>query len=635
MLLQMGLLTRFTITFSFIFLSLFSYQLESKNLDSLLKQLSLKEDLWKVDTLLELYSDVLKEAIQKNDSSSIGESYCKIAEQLKKKNELSGAIFNVKKALVIFERLNDTIKMGECYLLLGYFVNLKEQTTEAINYYYKALPIFHEQTNSINLAKTLKGIASVNFQLKRFEEAKNYHYSALKIFESNNYSSGIASSLMDLGNCYLELKNNSLAFDKLQQALVILKTCKRDDLVSICLIRISICYFHEKKPRKSLACLHEAAAIVESLVDKKNLPIIYNNIGHIYLKQNQFDSSLMYLNNAYLLASPNGNNRKLAIINASLSEYYEAIGNHKKALTFFKQATYFNDSVNLKDANSKLIMNEMNFNIQNKELLAKNEGIKKEMAYSKKLNSQRFFYSSLVIFLIIILVGVSFFLIRRNYQIKIESKSQLVLLQEDRLNNVLEIQENERRLIAQEIHDTAGALIVSIKYAISNCLSVSENSDIGEKLKKTSNLADRLANHLRSISHRMLPVTLIDLGLIIALEELLSMLLTPNEITYDFKHHIDQLKLNPQIELCLYRIMEELLSNIIKHAQAKKIVVTLYNSDNLVVLIVEDNGIGISESKKEGLGFRSIASRLKPFDGNYSFENNAELGSVSIVKLII
>ncbi len=158
-------------------------------------------------------------------------------------------------------------------------------------------------------------------------------------------------------------------------------------------------------------------------------------------------------------------------------------------------------------------------------------------------------------------------------------------------------------------------------------LQTKESKDLLESLEISN-------QDLRTISHQMMPRALKELGIVSAMNDLLKESLTYIDITYSFEHFNMQERASNKIEITIYRITQELINNIIKHSKATDVSIQLFNSNNTIVLIVEDNGIGIAnENNKKGIGLLNISSRLDMVNGTVDFEPSPKSGTLVTIKI--
>lgn len=198
---------------------------------------------------------------------------------------------------------------------------------------------------------------------------------------------------------------------------------------------------------------------------------------------------------------------------------------------------------------------------------------------------------------------------RRMIAKDLEKQKLEITHQKKLLQAVIESQEVERKRIAHDLHDEIGALLTTSRLYF-NQLSPDH---AGERLKMVSDkmnlLFDEMMTNIRRISHDLRPVVLENLGLIDAIESVRHKL-SEAKVDFSFDHQL-ALTMTPEAELLLYRIVQEFVSNTLKHASASRIDILLEVSGDQLYLHYSDDGIGLSPSKSaNGLGLKSIESRL-------------------------
>jgi two-component system NarL family sensor kinase len=192
---------------------------------------------------------------------------------------------------------------------------------------------------------------------------------------------------------------------------------------------------------------------------------------------------------------------------------------------------------------------------------------------------------------------------------------------------VLESESKERFRIARDLHDSVGQMLSVIKMHLSNS---SENNALGE-------IVDKTISEVRSISHNLIPEAL-NFGLKRALEELIDKTNLDGkvEVSLIFEIEKSNLRLSQEKELMLFRIIQELIGNTLKHANATVIQLNFQlNHDQLEVLIVE-NGIGFDLNKideSKGLGWKNTYARLALISGVITISSEKNKGSK--IKIII
>jgi two-component system NarL family sensor kinase len=209
---------------------------------------------------------------------------------------------------------------------------------------------------------------------------------------------------------------------------------------------------------------------------------------------------------------------------------------------------------------------------------------------------------------------------------KIELNNQKKLMQA-----ILATEEKERAHIASDLHDNIGATLATIKLRLSTLTYLPENEK-EESIQGSKLALDNAIDSVRKISHNLLPPSLERFGIDKALEELTEDISTaglPYTLTGKFG------EINNDTALAIYRCIQELVNNSIKHAEAKALHLKLFRDSESVTITHSDNGKGFTNSKelKFGLGLQNIDGRLKAIDGVLSIDS--EIGKGSSFKIII
>ncbi|KZS39690.1 hypothetical protein AWE51_08545 [Aquimarina aggregata] len=199
---------------------------------------------------------------------------------------------------------------------------------------------------------------------------------------------------------------------------------------------------------------------------------------------------------------------------------------------------------------------------------------------------------------------------------KIASDYQKELLQTSILS-----QEEERTRIAKELHDDVGAMLTTTKLYFGQIIPELPPEELKEITDKTKVFLDDMIRSVRSISQDLRPVVLEKLGLIEAIQSLIQTLNDSGRIKVYFDNNTNNVVPKSK-ELNLYRIVQELITNTIKHAEASVIKIILKNEGDGLIILYEDDGKGIDQEMllhKKGLGLKNIESRLSVLSGSMKF----------------
>jgi len=240
--------------------------------------------------------------------------------------------------------------------------------------------------------------------------------------------------------------------------------------------------------------------------------------------------------------------------------------------------------------------------------------------------------------MILLAAGIFFFFI--TYQKRLLRK-QLELnkvksdQQDEILKNTISAQEKERKRIAQDLHDEVGAMLSVVKLNVGRIEKKSEELLAKELAVETKSYLDEVITQVRQISRSLLPPSLEKLGLYFALEELANWINKSNEIYIDCWKSGEQFRFDNKMELAVFRIVQELLNNSIKHSGADKIKLTARFSNNRLNVLLIDNGIGfnLEEKLNSGLGLRNLESRSQILGAKFKMKSVPGKGTTAIISL--
>ncbi|RPE08240.1 sensor histidine kinase [Chitinophaga lutea] len=224
-------------------------------------------------------------------------------------------------------------------------------------------------------------------------------------------------------------------------------------------------------------------------------------------------------------------------------------------------------------------------------------------------------------------------------QYKLKLKDKDLQIQKERLVAVLQGQETERKRIAEDLHDEVGAQLSVLKLNLNHLQQLAGNGE-KERIKETKEFTDTIIQQLRFISQSLHPTTLENLGLSHALDSFCSLMNKNKQIAISFKTDATSYPVDREKALNVYRVVQELMNNVLKHAEAGHVFITYQSTPNLLTIRVEDDGNGLlvdkfEESRKKTghLGLKNIESRLNIIGGNITFVKNSPIGTVAEIRV--
>jgi signal transduction histidine kinase len=225
----------------------------------------------------------------------------------------------------------------------------------------------------------------------------------------------------------------------------------------------------------------------------------------------------------------------------------------------------------------------------------------------------------------------------RKEMIEKQRLSSLIEAQKDaHLKALIEAQDNERKRIASDLHDSLGSLLSSVRLRFNGLQHEFFQKVPGkaQRFNDSLKLLDEAIHELRQISHNMLPVSLDRFGLRSALQTFVAQINASGQLDVDLQILGLETRLPEEMEVRVYRICQELVQNVIKHAHATTLRIQLIRHKDSLNIMVEDNGVGlVKDSVFQGLGFSTVQSNVDLFKGTFGVESKPGQGCLVLIDL--
>lgn len=609
-----------------------------------------------------------------------GDYYYHLGEYLKALEELF-------KALDILRTRDQPQHFAALYNQLGEVYDGLGQYDLSLKYYLDALKIWERMGVKYEMAKLFSEIGWIYKNQANFAQARAYMERSLVLREEIKDEHGISNSYNVLGVLYYQEKKYDKSLDYLKRSLEIRRKINHREGVSACIFNMAAVYEDLGQLDKAMELQFQALEIDERIGNKQGLSISYNQIGQLYTKMHNFSEALRFLNKARDHARATGSRNLIMVNRRIFSEYYEARGDYKTALTYHKSYTNLNDSI-YSDGNAmKLAEMQALYQMQQKdqqiELLNQNKMIQMDQIKLQRaqIGQQRIIIisGSFVLILACILAYKTYHYTSRmrkaNYEI-IEQKEEIQAQSEElieanqtiaSINRDLEEKVNARtadlRQAYKELdtffyrssHDFRRPLTTFLGLAEVAKITVKDPNalELFAKVRETASNLDKMLVKLQSIS---------DVGtqqLVykeVLLKEIVDSVL--DGFKADLEHagirvttHIDLTSSFYSYPAMVRIIVENLIENSISFASRLDpfVEISAYTMSDNVIIKVADNGQGIQQelqekvfdmyfrgnerSKGNGLGLYIVRKAVEKLEG--AIELTSSIGKGSTFKVVL
>jgi signal transduction histidine kinase len=205
----------------------------------------------------------------------------------------------------------------------------------------------------------------------------------------------------------------------------------------------------------------------------------------------------------------------------------------------------------------------------------------------------------------------------------------------DALRRVVAAQEGERRRLARELHDETGPALTSILLGLKPLEEALRDSTASGAVAKLRELVVATLQDVRRLAVELRPAALDDFGLVSALERLTETFAKQTGLAVDFESTLGRERLPSDTETALYRIVQESLTNVVKHARAGRVSISLTRRGGFVNAVIEDDGIGFEpeHTKQDSFGLSGMRERVALLDGTLQVESSAERGTTIAIEV--
>lgn len=549
----------------------------------------------------------------------------------------------------------------------------------------------NKQLASLNTyrASLFNNMGVVSFLNGDYEGAINAFRESVAIYE-NFYPTdpNLISTLNNIATCYNAINSPLKAADYTNKALTYALKFGNDKMKATAYIGYGANHIALKKYDSALVMFKKAQALTSQTKNQYDQYLCYYNMGNYYQQKDNIDSALYYYNkslpvarsinspydiaqNLNYIANLEMDDHKKDKVSAKkhldssyaiiemyhfreikkewhqlMAEYCRITGSLQKAFDHLKKYDLLKDSLQNETSLKRIDFLEARYESEKKlsviTSLQKEKELQ-ELSIKQKSTLNYFLVGALAAF------AIAGFLGYRNYRHRHQLAKQQDELQQQRIrelekdkqlvavDSMLKGQEDERSRLAKDLHDGLGGLLSGVKFSLrnmkDNLIMTPDNMTVFER---SLDMIDTSIKELRRVAHNMMPEMLTKFGLDEALKEYCTTINATNLLSVKYQSLGMDIRIEKSAEIIIYRIIQELLNNIMKHASATEAMVQLIREEGRFSIMVEDNGKGFDTGllkDNKGAGLTSIQSRIDYLKGRidiHSVEGKGTLVNIEI-----
>jgi signal transduction histidine kinase len=549
------------------------------------------------------------------------------------------ALTDVNKAIAWSRRLNDPEMIVRSSFMKATIFDQDDEQDSALFYYQEVIRVFPGKMDSFYLSAAYSNVGTIYRTIGNFAKAEEYTLKGYALSKQDEEYDMIFA-LSSVISLYLEYEDPKYLpyFDTLVQTNFFRNASPEFQMAhfdTFLELQEATDEQREKRLREVYAYSCEHSSLANQVGYGMNL---YRQLANT----RKFGEGEKLLHELLGKAKASGNGFKLAKVTQALFENAKAQNDLPAAVGYLEDYSALRDS--LVSAESTQQIAELNIKFES--VQKDNEIAQQKAKLDQEKRNRRFYLIMMVLLLALVITVFIYFRNRARTLRQIAQKENIIHQQETErlvkekeiaeLTASLESQEKERNRIARDLHDGIGSMMSGISAQIEYLKAQPEISGNGHQhLVQLKDMVNDATSELRRTSYELMPAKLLRNGLEPAIRDLCLNLLAKNGIEIALEINMDMTTLSADRQLSLYRIIQELLNNIVRHARASHVLLQFTQVDDEVSMVVEDDGIGFVTSEKQlngGLGLGNLQNRINVLDGFLDIASSPGVGTTVTIN---
>lgn len=523
----------------------------------------------------------------------------------------------------------------------GYFLGLKGKAHYFMGHYDSAAVYFSNATAILEKNKAQKQLALISNEyaklyrkLRKHNEALEWYGKAYRLFESLKDQSGMGMILNESGVVYEYMQQYEKAIENYNLSLIIASNLKDTIGIAYAYNFLGGVYGLKKDFKQAIYYLNKSKIFFAAKKDSFALTLVTLDRARVEQQTGHIDEALLSVDTVIQAATKLSYPELLKDAYFTKYQILQQQGNAVAALQSLELYGKLKDSIYTQASRRQIEELNVKYNVQ------KIDNEKKALALSV---ARRNVWIAVVLGILLLTVVLLWFWNRKKaLEMSNVLQKEIIKQQDIATKAVIEAEERERNRIAADLHDGVGQLITAAKLnlnsvtdEIHHVLTQSQQNAFDNALS----LVDQTAKEVRTVSHNIMPNVLLRSGLGAAVKNFIEKI-DDRVIKVELNSSGLNEKVDTNIEMVLYRVIQECVNNVIKHANATSLDISIYNEEQGITVSIEDNGIGFDKANMkhaDGIGLKNMFTRIQYLKGELEIDSQPGKGtfiSIYIPKVL-
>lgn len=574
-----------------------------------------------------------------NNRTYIAQAYNDLGIVAQKRSDFKMALALHKKALGMRLMLKNEMDIASSYFKMSTCSHELTDYASSCNYALKSLEIYERLNNKLYIAYTLNTVCAIMEKLQQHEKLMQYAQRSYSIAIAAGDKSGEGTALNYMAVAFYGEKKIDEALKTQKHAYDIFAEIPDSNYMAAALCNMGYYSRLLYKDREAVGYYGKALSIAERINDINSVAMYCQNLAGTYSDMKLFNEAAAYIERAEKLAREQSMNDVLTQVYRIKAELCIRAGKQDEAITYLQKFEQLKDSVFSKETAKQFSEMQVKYETEKKE--SENNLLQKENELkTAQLSRGRVIQLSLAGAILMSILVMYLLYVRSRLKQKQLLAAETLRQQELRSKAVIKAEEKERTRIARELHDGIGQQLSAAKMNISGLRGAIKITQPEEELmlQNALDLLDESVKEVRSVSHSMMPNALVKSGLVSAVREFINKISSSGNLKINLEIIGLKDRMEAQVENILFRILQEVVNNIIKHAGASEVGIQFIKHEKELTILVEDNGVGFDVGKQlsetqTGIGLRNIASRVAFLNGEVIFDSFPGKGTTVTIEI--
>jgi len=552
-----------------------------------------------------------------------------------------------KESLQLARQCHDLKGESRAFLNIGNIDYYNGHWKDAVSNYVESAAIKEQLNDQEGIAMIHNNIATIYREQKRYKKSLEYYLKTTRYYERSGDSVLLAETWINTAIVYIFMGEKDTAIDLLNKALHCIRNEKLPETTLIAHTNLAFAYTEKRSYKQALHYLNIAENAAKQQQDLHTLTVITNLYGANWFYLKKYPKAILYYTQSYESGKALGLLKEQQKALFGLYETEQRTGHFQQALMWHERYTAITDSLFNTENQQQLAELEEKYDAQQKaQKITRLSARNKAVSLQQKLTANQLKLSVMSGALVLIgIIFLSVFFYQRSRQqrallagVKLRHNEQVNQLMNEQEINLLETtiaaEQNERKKLAKDIHDNLGSYLATLKYQHEVVKPGAENPKLLQHYSTTAKLISDACAEVRTISHQMATGFNVHFSLVPAINELIQRIHSTSQFNLQWYHFPDQLQLPRETAVSIYKVIQELLSNVLKHARAKKVEFHLHQNPDEINILFEDDGIGFNQvAASEGMGLLNMRERIDQLNGTFEI-NSRPSGGTTIVIIV-